>query len=289
MAQENTNTDGKNNEALAAANSSKFMSSGSGSRSKDSDLTDAGIVDKGKGIVKAEEQEEGGGSKGKMMSIVQRADATAGGSCRRALHAATERERRRQMSELFSNLHGLLPSLPDKTNKSTIVMEAIHYIKTLEGTLSELEKRKQDLARGICLSSSAARATMMAHQPPVGGIFPAGAAAVAPVGAAVPAVPVELQKWSGQNVVLSLSGDDAHINVCSARRTGLLTMVVAILEKYGIEVVTSEIASNSSRNRFTFHTHRVHAANNLLGDNVSSEDIYKQAVSKITSLLSGDN
>ncbi|KQJ99815.1 hypothetical protein BRADI_3g45370v3 [Brachypodium distachyon] len=232
------------------------MSSGSGSGSKGSDLTGAGIVDKGKGIVKEEEQEEGGGSKGKMMSIVQRADATAGGSCRRALHAATEHERRRQMSELFNNLQGLLPSLPDETDKLMIMMEVIQYIKTLEGTLSELEKRKQDRMQGISSSSSAARATVMAHQQPVGGIFQAWAAAVAPVGAAVPAVPMELQKWLGQNVVLSLSGDDAYINVCSARRAGLLTMVVAILEKYSIEVVTSEIASDSSRNRFTFLTRR---------------------------------
>lgn len=143
-------------------------------------------------------------------------------------------------------------------------MEAIHYIKSLEGTLGELEKQKldRDLARGRPataanggVSSSALAATPMAMATPVtglsgGGIWQTGAAPAPsmPLGAVTAApAPVPLQTWSGPNVVLSLSGNNAYIHMSVARRSGVLTMVMAVLEKHGIDVVTSGISSDRSQ------------------------------------------
>jgi hypothetical protein len=146
-------------------------------------------------------------------------------------------------------------------------MEAIHYIKSLEGTLSELEKRKMEMqmARGEVgaaasggFSSSAAPTARVAPAPvvlPGAGIQPTGAAPVT-VAAVTPApapAPVGLQTWSGPNVVLSLSGNDASISVCVARRRGVLPMVMAVLDKHGIDVVTSGISTDNVRSMFTIH------------------------------------
>ncbi|KQJ99814.1 hypothetical protein BRADI_3g45365v3 [Brachypodium distachyon] len=263
--------------------------------SSGSNLIRAGAVNKGKGIVKEEEQaEEGtGGSKGdKLMSAAQAAAGRAGGSRRRgrrAKHITTERERRKRMSEMFSTLHGLLPSLPDKMDKSSIVMEAIHHIKTLEGTVKELEKRKQDLARGMPAGIGSSVSGISSSSPAV--VLPVPAAVVVQppaAGAGAGAVPPQLglQTWSGQNVALSLSGDDAYINVCAPRYgPRMLKLVVSVLDKHGLEVITSGIASESSRVMFNFHT-RVNAANSVFGDRLSSEDLCKLAVSEIMIWLS---
>ena len=142
-------------------------------------------------------------------------------------------------------------------------MEAIHYIKSLEGTLTELEKRKREmlLARGKGVAAANGGMSTSVAPPPVvlpaGGIWQAGAAPAPPVTVAAvtaaPTMPVGLQTWSGPNVVLSLSGSDACINVCVARRPGILTMVMAVLEKHNIEVVTSGISSDNARSMFTIH------------------------------------
>ncbi|TYG80962.1 hypothetical protein ES288_D02G259200v1 [Gossypium darwinii] len=58
------------------------------------------------------------------------------------MHIWTERERRKKMRNMFSNLHALLPHLPPKADKSTIVDEAVNYIKTLQQTLQNLQKTK---------------------------------------------------------------------------------------------------------------------------------------------------
>ncbi|VAI43625.1 unnamed protein product [Triticum turgidum subsp. durum] len=218
------------------ATSSDSMSSGKGSKGSkaSSRMVLGGAIDKGKGVPKVEEQEEGCRSKGKIMTapvVAARSDGRSGGRRGdRELHLITERERRRRMSEMFTKLHGLLPTLPDKVDKSSIVMEAIHYIKSLEGTVSELEKQKleRDFAAGGKLAAAAND-----------GVSSSVAAAM-PMGMATPT-------WSGPNVVLSLSGNYAYIHMSVARRPGVLTMVTAVLEKHGIDVVTTGISSDRSQ------------------------------------------
>lgn len=114
MAQDNDNN-------APPATSSDSMSSGKdkcGSKGS-SRLVLGGAIDKGKGVPKIEEKEEEGcRSKGKIMTapvVASRRDGRSGGRRGdRELHIITERERRRRMSEMFTKLHGLLPTLPDK-------------------------------------------------------------------------------------------------------------------------------------------------------------------------------
>ncbi|KAM0909809.1 hypothetical protein ACQ4PT_014542 [Festuca glaucescens] len=276
--------------------------SNGGEESKSSSpLVVMGAIDKGKGIAKTEGEDQGGRSNGKISTPHVVAAARDGRSGRRRgnreLHISTERERRKRMSDMFTKLHGLLPTLPDKVDKSSIVMETIHYIKSLEGTLSELEKRKleKQLVRGkvgAAVSSSAAGlapTSLVAPAPvvlPGAGMWPTGAAPAPPVTVGTVTVPpVGLQTWSGPNVVLSLSGNDACINVCVARRPGVLRMVMAVLEKHNIDVITSGISSDNARSMFTIQA-RINGASKQLGDDVPSEEIYKLALSEIMVWLS---
>ncbi|KAM0893595.1 hypothetical protein ACQ4PT_024998 [Festuca glaucescens] len=285
-------------------NPCKDISGGEDSKGS-SHLVVVGAIDKGKGVAKTEGEDQAGGSNGKIspphFAAAARDGRSGGRRGDRELHITTERERRKRMSEMFTELRSLLPTLPDKVDKSSIVMEAIHYIKSLEGTLMELEKRKQEmqLARGkvsaaansgISSSAMAITPTALVAQAPIvlpgAGIWPTGAAPAPPitVGTVAPA-PVGLQTWSGQNVVLSLSGNDAWINVCVARRLGVLTMVMAVLEKHNIDIVTLGISSDNARTMFTIHA-RINGAANQLGYNVRSEEIYKLAVSEMMVWLS---
>ncbi|KAM0893594.1 hypothetical protein ACQ4PT_024997 [Festuca glaucescens] len=308
MAQDSDN----NNHNAPPATSSDSMSPGKNNNGRDESKSSShpvivSAIDKGKSVIKIEGEDEGGRSKGKINTPhVIAARHVRSGGCHgdRELHIVTERERRKRMSEMFTKLHGLLPTLPDKVDKSSIVMEAIHYIKSLEETLSDLEKRKLEmqLARGKIgaaandgVSSSAAALALtdrVAPTPvvlPVAGIGPTGAAPAPPitVGAVTVApAPVGLQTWSGPNVVLSLSGNDAYISVCVARRRSVLPLVIAMLEKDNIDVVTSRISCDNARSMFTIHG-RIHEASSWFGDNVPSEEIYKLAVSEIMVWLSG--
>ncbi|XP_037454652.1 transcription factor bHLH95-like [Triticum dicoccoides] len=284
------------------ATSSDSMSSGKDNKGSkaSSRLVLGGAIDKGKGVPKVEEEEEGCRSKGKIMTApVVTARRSGGRRGDRELHIITERERRRRMSEMFTKLHGLLPTLPDKVDKSSIVMEAIHYIKSLEGTVSELEKQKleRDFARGnpaAAANGGVSSSVPMAMATPVtgasaGGIWQTGAGpapSMSLVGAVTAApAPVPLQTWSGPNVVLSLSGNNAYIHMSVERRPGVLTMVTAVLEKHGIDVVTTGISSDPSQCMYTIQA-RINGMRNQFGDNVAFDDIYKLAVSEIMVWLS---
>ncbi|XP_073356735.1 transcription factor bHLH95-like [Aegilops tauschii subsp. strangulata] len=244
-----------------------------------------GAINNGKGIAKIEGEEDGrsGGHRGK-----------------RELLAVKERKRRREMSEMFTELHGLLPILHEKVDKPTIVMEAIHYIKSLEGVLSELEKRKMEehvqgkipttANSGVSSSTAAATPIVLKTQLnglPNGGMCPTQEETwpTNDVGAmTAETAPVRLQTWSRRNIVLSLFGNHANINVCVARCPSMLTGVLAVLEKHNIDVITSMIVSDNARTIFTIQA-QINGVSNLLGDNVAAEKIYKLAVSEIMILL----
>lgn len=72
---------------------------GCGKSKRSNQLVVNGAINNGKGIAKTEGEEDGrsGGHRGD-----------------RELHAVTERERRRRMSEMFTELYGLIPTLTEK-------------------------------------------------------------------------------------------------------------------------------------------------------------------------------
>ncbi|XP_062224486.1 transcription factor bHLH95-like [Phragmites australis] len=207
----------------------------------------------------------------------------------------TERERRKRMKNMFSSLHAFLPHIPEKSDKATIVGEAIGYIRVLEDKVA-MRKQELVLARQAAAAEVRASSSSAPSHPAQGAamslVVPHGRGQLPqqqqqrPAAAMTPppqltAAPVGFQTWWGPNVVLSVSDDDAYINLCAPRRAGVLTLVLSVLDKHRIDVVTTHVASDGVRSMFTIHA-RVNEAN---GENPASEEIYKLAVSEIMDWL----
>ncbi|KAL6850382.1 hypothetical protein ACP4OV_021009 [Aristida adscensionis] len=308
----------------------------------------------------------------------------AGGSGGDKPSIVSERDRRNRMSDMYCNLHALLPHVPEKIDKASLVAEAIVYIRSLEKTVAQLERRKRDLGHARQAAAALARAagasssssvhplpalpmatavggSSSSARPPaalpmatavggssssarphaalpmataVGGssssarphaalptataiggssssahhrhaalpmatavegsssssehplpALPMPAAAAAEVTVALPppaAGEVGFQSWYGPNIVLSVSNDDAYITVCMPRRASLMSMVVSVLDKYGIDVVTAQVSSDSGRSMFNVHARVTPEAGIQQADPpLSSVDIYKLAVSEL--------
>nr|XP_034593457.1 transcription factor bHLH95-like [Setaria viridis] len=198
-----------------------------------------------------------------------------------------ERERRRRMKELFSTLRDLMPHVPKKVDKATLVEETIDFIRSLEKTKTQLEKQRQQqvLARQAAAEAGASSLSVprTAHGMAALSDGWGPAPQQAPAAASAAARPVEFQTWSTPNVVLSvLTNGEAVINVCAPRQPRMLTMVVSVLKKHGIDVVSVQVAADRARSIFTIYT-RVNGAG---GENPSAGDMYKLAVSEIMVWLS---
>uniref|UniRef100_A0A0D9W4Z5 BHLH domain-containing protein n=1 Tax=Leersia perrieri TaxID=77586 RepID=A0A0D9W4Z5_9ORYZ len=86
----------------------------------------------GKNIAIKREEVEGGGGAADISTQGNKRKGKSVMDTKHALHIWMERERRKKMKNMFSTLHALLPKIPGKADKATIVNEAIGYIKTLE-------------------------------------------------------------------------------------------------------------------------------------------------------------
>jgi hypothetical protein len=155
----------------------------------------------------------------------------------------------------------------------------------LEKRKQELALARQVAAEGAASSSSAPRQTAQGmaaamfsevpadgcHDLPAPPLQPIAAAVPMsadvpqpqplqqPLAAAVPAPPPQLpmaaagqvgfQTWSWPNLVLSVSNDNAYINVSVPRHLGMekIVMVLSVLNNHGIDVVTAQVDSDAAR------------------------------------------
>ncbi|RAL38831.1 hypothetical protein DM860_015192 [Cuscuta australis] len=219
-------------------------------------------------------------------------------------HIWTERERRKRMRNMFSNLHALLPQLPPKVDKSTIVDEAVNQIQELHATLHHLQKLKQQRKSSfsppqkyatITASSqrdhnhqmTTTREAFLAADYCLGG-FPNNNNNIM-VQQYLPAAPsndnhagVEAaafyKTWTSPNVSLNVCGDDAHISVCCPAKPGLLTTICYVMDKYKIEVISAHVSSLLHlRSMFMIHA-RVTGG---YATQFPVEEIYRQAAEEI--------
>ncbi|KAL5714122.1 hypothetical protein ACHQM5_016125 [Ranunculus cassubicifolius] len=214
-----------------------------------------------------------------------------GGESDHEIHIWTERERRKKMRNMFSNLHALLPQLPPKADKSTIVDEAVSYIRSLQQTLQKLQKQKLERLRGsatVDFEPPPVTPNMLTYNPS-GDAYLADQVSSLNLGitansanshAIVPSLPIYFQTWSSPNVVLNVYGDDAQISVCAPKKLGLFTTIVCVLEKHRIDVVTAQISSDLYRDMFMVHAH-VGEISDQFQQVLPVEEIFKLAVGEI--------
>ncbi|OMO74096.1 hypothetical protein CCACVL1_16976 [Corchorus capsularis] len=246
-----------------------------------------------------------------------KAAAAAGESSDHEMHIWTERERRKKMRNMFSNLHALLPQLPPKADKSTIVDEAVNHIKTLQQTLQKLQKQKLErlqLQSGISFGYNneppsmsnltttkkqafeSSREAFLADQVSsndqqlnVSASNNTFSSSISSVSNDHQLFPVSFQTWTSSNVVLNLCGNNqAQISVCSAKKPGLFTSICYILEKHKIGVISAHVSSsNSNQTMFMIQAHAGGEGCNQMSEGFDQvEETFKQAAAEIMSCVS---
>ncbi|XP_020236605.1 transcription factor bHLH95 [Cajanus cajan] len=196
------------------------------------------------------------------------------------VHIWTERERRKKMRNMFANLHALLPHIPSKADKSTVVDEAVSYIKNLQQTLEKLEKQKQERVQYVstfgCDSSMFVTHQGSSNNP--NAMMGTSNSALSFPGQQQP---IAFEKtWAASNIVLNICGDEAQFTICAARKPGLLTSIAFVLDKYKIEVICANISSIGNGNGCMIQAHGKRSSNEFLDAN-SVEEIYKQVAGEI--------
>ncbi|CAN4112187.1 unnamed protein product [Withania somnifera] len=220
------------------------------------------------------------------------------------IHIWTERERRKKMRNMFENLHALLPQLPPKADKSTIVDEAVNYIKTLQNTFKKLQQQKLErFQHGIGLFTMNDSIMTSQKLTSVGSSWEqyladqgsaSNSAAITPTNhnnnvsgspLLINNLPTGFQTWSSPNVVLNICGEEAHISVCCPKKPGLFSFICYVLEKHKIDIVSAQVSSDHFRSMFMIQAHaRGESGLDQFSNALSmDEEMYKKAATEIMS------
>ncbi|XP_021753594.1 transcription factor bHLH95-like [Chenopodium quinoa] len=209
------------------------------------------------------------------------------------IHIWTERERRKKMRSMFATLHSLLPQLNAKADKTTIVEEAVNYVKTLQNTVERLEIQKIERNQGLPPMSTF----------PIGPPLPATSRlATLPTREAFMANqvslmnnnnsnnnynysngssrPVKIKTWTASNVVLSICGNIAQYAVYATKKPVLFTTICSVLEKYEMEIFAANIyTDDANRSHFMFQTRAT--GDDQDPESIIVENMYRQAAIEI--------
>lgn len=184
-----------------------------------------------------------------------------------------------------------------QADKSTIVDEAVNYIKTLQNSLIKLQKQRHEMQQGAtAVDCEQSIITSQALAPDTRETsLPAGDRSLKnyfslptnkPNLLSVPSSSLCFQTWFSPNVVVSMCGNDAHISVCSSRKPGLLATIFYILEKHKLDVLSAHISSTQQRSIYMIHAHASGVSDDQLPKGLTVEEIFKLAVGEMTLWLS---
>ncbi|KAF2321136.1 hypothetical protein GH714_034378 [Hevea brasiliensis] len=123
-------------------------------------------------------------------------------------------------------------------DKSTIVDEAVNYIKTLQQTLQKLQKQKLERLQDQGSNNLAIASTKPSNNVP-----------------SVARFPVLFQTWTSSNVVLNICGDEAQISICSSKKHCLFTTICYVLEKHNIEILSAHVSSDCNQSMYMIQAH----------------------------------
>lgn len=161
-----------------------------------------------------------------------------------------------------------------QVDKSTIVDEAVGYIKSLEQTFRNLERQKQERIQGALSSynESSGSLNMTSRPPPppqrIIDSRPASLLLLLPEQGENRSStqtnnsnnPVSFSSlsgsypvWSSPNAVVNVSGSDAHISLWATKKPVLVSDIVVIIEKHRLEMVSCSINSDYFKCMYMIH------------------------------------
>ncbi|KAK7348744.1 hypothetical protein VNO80_23396 [Phaseolus coccineus] len=176
------------------------------------------------------------------------------------MHPSIERGRRKKMKGMFDDLSGLLPQLPSKVDKASIVNEAVNYIKVLQETLEKLERKKQERAEDGLKQIMGTTS---------GAVSVSGKQKVA-----------FHKTWAASNMVLNIHGNEAQFSICTVHKPGLMTNIASVLEKHNIELISATISANGNGSSCMIQVHGKQG-----WDENSVEETYRKAAEEIMPLI----
>ncbi|KAJ6754745.1 hypothetical protein OIU79_027375 [Salix purpurea] len=148
-----------------------------------------------------------------------------------------------------------------QADKSTIVDEAVNYIKTLQQTLQELQKEKLESLQG---------AMTFGYEPSL----------IAPQKQADSREAFLADQVSSSNLAIS-----AAQSVPSASRydpkPGLFAAICYVLEKHNVEVLSAHVSSDSNRSMHMIQAHASAGASDQFGQTFPVEEVFKQVACEI--------
>lgn len=170
------------------------------------------------------------------------------GMSQREVHILSERQRRKSMRDSFTILQSLVPKLKLKhTDRITVLTEVITYIKSLRGTLEELERKKTDIMDFLGLSDTRKHqyvdTTNVSYVNSSSDNYDQQRGESGSNGELV--VMVE--------VTVRLSGADVFITLNTPRRKGVWSRVLMLLQKYSVEVSNATLASSGESSFHCIH------------------------------------
>ncbi|XP_047306750.1 transcription factor bHLH95-like [Impatiens glandulifera] len=230
---------------------------------------------------------------------------SAAGSDDHNLHILTERERRKKMRDMFSNLHALLPQLTSKADKSTIVNEAVISIKSLQQTLEQLIQRKkverdmngigpdhlkydiippkQKLITDHIEETRDDQSTFMVDYVCNHRAIVSGSGSGSRSGSSN-SFPPGLWTWASSNVVLNVLGEQAQYSIYALNNNpGLLSAICHILDNHKIQLLTCNIVTHHGCTMYTIHANGT-TPDAQLPEGFPVEEIYKQVALEMSFL-----
>ncbi|GER44833.1 basic helix-loop-helix (bHLH) DNA-bindingsuperfamily protein [Striga asiatica] len=192
-------------------------------------------------------------------------------------HIWIERERRKKMRDMFANLHALMPHLPPRADKATIVDEAVVFIQKLQQTLGALQTQKAQRLYGNAKVSAQTREAFIAEQVSTSR-GPTTSSNPSPL---IAGGPIYFKTWTSPNVILSACGKDAQINICCPTKPCLLAVICFVLDKYKIEVLSGQVSSGVNRSMFMLQVRATGPLVQLSGSSLVVEEIFKQAAAEL--------
>ncbi|TMW81252.1 hypothetical protein EJD97_010859, partial [Solanum chilense] len=164
-------------------------------------------------------------------------------------------------------------------DKSKIVYEAANRILKLQNTFNKLKSQKLERLEEnniMLMSSQKVGNSLEKYAGDQGSIC--NSKAITPTNHG----PTGFMTCSSPNVILNVSGEDAHISVCCPKKPGLFTTICYVLEKHKIDIVSAQISSDQFRSMFMIQAHsKGESGVAQLSEGFTVEDMYKQAANEI--------
>lgn len=157
-----------------------------------------------------------------------------------------------------------------QADKSTIVDEAVNYIKTLQNTLQKLQKQKLEKLHCLTATMNSNDFSIITSQKLLESnnreLFLADQGSTSNSTAITPTnnnnnttpllnIPAVFQTWTSPNVILNVCGEEAHISICCLKKPGILSGICFVLEKYKIGMVSAQVSSDHYRSLYMIQTH----------------------------------